>query len=137
MRTKSLKRCTKSPPNLRFYEETMCCRLDSVPEPISPGATHRCSPLWHSHASISRHGSRPPTFMVHREALSARPQMTSFARRSGHLAPFPVESSPPLLSEDSYRGEAPCALAPCTRGSHVTLLSVSGWSECAPAMGSF
>ena len=29
-----LKRCTKSPPNLRFYEETMCCRLDSPPYTI-------------------------------------------------------------------------------------------------------
>src|SRR5215471_6446322 len=39
-----LKRCTKSSSNLRFYEETMCCKLDSAPEPISPGATHRSSP---------------------------------------------------------------------------------------------
>src|SRR5262245_21859510 len=39
-KTIKLKRCTKSSSNLRFYEETMCCKLDSAPEPISPGATH-------------------------------------------------------------------------------------------------
>jgi hypothetical protein len=39
-----LKRCTKSSSNLRFYEETMCCRLGSAPEPLSPGATPRSSP---------------------------------------------------------------------------------------------
>src|SRR5262249_14932734 len=39
-----LKRCTKSSSNLRFYEETMCCRLDAAPEPLSPGATYRSSP---------------------------------------------------------------------------------------------
>ena len=132
-----LKRCTKSPPNLRFYEETMCCRLDSVPEPISPGATHHCSPLWHSHASISRRGSRPPTFLVHREALSTRPQMTSRARRSGHLAPLPVESAPPLLSKDAYWGEAPCPLAPCTHGFNVTSPSVGALSAFALAICSF
>src|SRR5207302_277116 len=48
-----LKRCTKSSSNLRFYEETMCCRLDSAPEPISPGATHRSSPC-----CIATHRSR-------------------------------------------------------------------------------
>jgi signal transduction histidine kinase len=35
-----LKRRTKSSSTLRFYEETMCCRLDLAPEPLSPGATH-------------------------------------------------------------------------------------------------
>src|SRR5215468_1512519 len=44
MQAGKLKRCTKSSSNLRFYEETMCCKLDSAPEPISPGATHRSSP---------------------------------------------------------------------------------------------
>src|SRR3954453_14486445 len=88
-----LKRCTKSSSNPRFYEETMCCRLDAAPEPISLGATHRCSPLGHSHTSISRRHPRPQMFWVHREALSASPQMTSSARRSGHLASCPVESS--------------------------------------------
>jgi hypothetical protein len=39
-----LKRCTKSSSNLRLYEETMCCRLDSAPEPLSPGAMSRSSP---------------------------------------------------------------------------------------------
>jgi hypothetical protein len=36
----NLKRCTKSSSKLRFYEETMSCRLDTAPEPLSPDATY-------------------------------------------------------------------------------------------------
>src|SRR5262249_49838655 len=96
-----------------------------------------CTSLLRIHASISCRGSYPPTFLVHREALSTRPQMTSFAQRSGHFDAFPVESSPLLLAEDSYWGEAPCPLAPCTRGSHVTSPSVGALSAFARAICSF
>ena len=43
-RKEILKRCTKSSSKLRFYEETMSCRLDTAPEPLSPGATYCSSP---------------------------------------------------------------------------------------------
>ena len=124
-----LKRCTRSLSKPRSYEETTRCRFDPALEPMPAEATHLSPPC-----GVSTHRSRvvdpdgPTTFLDHREALFGIPQMTSFTQRSGHLERFPVESSPPSLSEDSYRGEAPCSLAPCTRGSHVTLPSVSGLS---------
>src|SRR6266705_4581900 len=133
-----LKRCTRSLSKPRSHEETMRCRFDPAPEPMLTEATYLAPPC-----CVSTHRSRfvdqdgSTTFLDHREALSGIPQMTSFPQGSGHRARFPVESSPPPISEDSYRGEAPCALAPCTRGSNVTSPSVSGLSGCAQAICSF
>src|SRR5215470_19290776 len=79
----------------------------------------------------------PTTFLDRREALLGIPQITALTQGAGHLEHFPVESVFLSISEDSYWGEAPCVLAPCTRGSHVTLPSVSDLSGCAPAMCSF
>ena len=138
LRLLSLKRCTRSLSKPRSYEETMRCRFDPAPEPMPAEATHLSPPC-----CVSTHRSRvvdpdgSTTFLDHREALSGIPQMPSFPQGSGHLARFPIESSPPPISEDSYRGEAPCALAPCTRGSNVILLSVSGLNAFAPAIYSF
>src|SRR2546422_10695105 len=133
-----LKRCTRSLSKPRSYEETMRCRFDPAPEPMPVEATHLAPPC-----CVSTHRSRvvdpdgPTTFLDHREAFSGIPQMTSFTQGSGHLERLPVESSPPPISEDAYRGEALCSLAPCTRGSNVTSPSVSGLSGCAPAICSF
>src|SRR5213593_3309425 len=133
-----LKRCTRSLSKPRSYEETMCCRFDPAPEPMPAEAPPLSPPC-----CVSTHRSRvvdpdgPTTFLDHREALFGIPQMTSFTQGPGHLERFPVESSPPPISEDSYRGEALCSRAPCTRGSHVTSPSVSGLSGCAPALCSF
>src|SRR4029453_9905868 len=133
-----LKRCTRSLSRPRSYEETMRCRFDPAPEPMPAEATHLSPPC-----CVSTHRSRvvdpdgPTTFLDHREALFGIPQMISFTQGSGHRERFPVESSPPPISEDSYRGEAPCSLAPGTRGSNVTSPSVSGLSGCAPALCSF
>jgi uncharacterized protein YjbI with pentapeptide repeats len=133
-----LKRCTRSLSKPRSYEETMRCRSDPAPEPMPAEATHLSPPC-----CVSTHRSRvvdpdgPTTFLDHREALFGIPQMISFTQGSGHRERFPVESSPPPISEDSYRGEAPCSLAPCTRGSNVTSPSVGGLSGCAPALCSF
>ena len=125
-----LKRCTRSLSKPRSYEETMCCRFDPAPEPMPAEAPPLSPPC-----CVSTHRSRvvdpdgPTMFLDHREALFGIPQMPSFTQGPGHLERFPVESSPPPISEDSYRGEAPCSRAPCTRGSNVTSPSVSGLSE--------
>src|SRR6516164_3768552 len=114
------------------------CRFDPALEPMPAEATHLAPPCCVSpHRSHVVDPDGPTTFLHYREARFGIPQMTPLIPRSGHHERFPIESSPPSLSEDSYRGEAPCSLAPCTRGSHVTLPSVSGWSGCAPAMCSF
>ena len=57
-----------------------------------------------------------------------------YTRETGHLDRFPVASSPSPLLAYSHRGEAPCALAPCRRGSHVRSPSVSGLSGLVPAI---
>ena len=124
-----LKRCTRSLAKPRSYEETIRCRFDPALEPMPAEATPLSPPC-----CVSTHRSRvvdpdgPTTFLDHREALFGIPQMTAFAQRSGHLERFPIESSPPPLAEDSYWGEAPCLLAPCTHGLHVTSPSVGAWS---------
>jgi hypothetical protein len=88
---------------------------------------------------VSTHRSRgvdpdgPATFLDHREAVFGIPQRTFFTPGSGPFERFPVESSPPPISEDLYQGEAPGSLAPCTCGSNVTSPSVSGLRGCAPA----
>src|SRR6266496_4294318 len=116
----------------------MVYKYDLAPEPIPAEAMHMSPPC-----RVSTHRSRvvdpngPPTFLDHREALPGILQMTSFTQASGHLERFPVESSPPPISEDSYQGEAPCPRAPCTRGSNVTSPSVSALSAFALAICSF
>src|SRR5215831_21265117 len=133
-----LKRCTRPVSKPRSYEETMRCRFDPALEPMPAEATHLAPPC-----CVSTPRSRvvdpdgPTTLLDHRAALFGRPQRTSLTPRSGHLERFPVESSPPLLAEDAYWGEAPCPLAPCTRGSHVTSPSVGALSAFARAICSF
>src|SRR5215813_7373570 len=133
-----LKRCTRSLSKPQSYEETRRCRFDPALEPMPAEATHLAPPCCVSpHRSHVVDPDGPTTFLHYREARFGIPQMTPLIPRSGHLERFPIESSFLSLSEDSYRGEAPCSLAPCTRGSNGTLPSVSGWSGCAPAMCSF
>ena len=133
-----LKRCTEYLSALRAYEETIRCRFDPAPEPIPAEATHLSPPCCVStHRSHVVDPSGPPTFLDHREAFSGIPQMTSFARRPGHLAPLPVESLPPAIYEDSHWGEARCSRVPCRRGSHIRSPSVGDLSGFAPAICSF
>src|SRR4029450_13849599 len=116
----------------------MACKYDLAPEPIPAEARHISPPC-----RVSTHRSRvvdpdgPPTFWDHREAVPGILQMPSFTKVLGHLAPFPIESSPPLISTCSHRGEARCSLAPYRLGSHVGSPSVNGLRRFAPTICSF
>src|SRR4029434_1526419 len=116
----------------------MVYRHNLAPEPMSVEAQHISPPC-----GVSTHRSHvvdpdgPPTFWDHREAVPGIPQMPSFPKVLGHLAPFPIESSSPLISTCSHRGEARCSLAPYRLGSHVGSPSVNGLSGFAPAICSF